>query len=78
MRTWFACLFFLTIGMLPFGYRIEPLQVTEVRHGLVTLQGDDSVFQVDEEEAWRPGDRAEAIVRDGIRMEEVNNEKNIL
>ena len=69
MRTWFALLFFLTIGMRPIGWSVEPLKVTEVRHGLVTMVGKDSVYQITEDEAWRVGDRAEAIVRDGRIVE---------
>ena len=69
MRTWFALLFFLTIGMRPFGWSVEPLKVTEVRQGLVTMVGEDSVYQIEAAEAWRVGDRAEAIVRDGKIVE---------
>lgn len=69
MRTWFTLLFFLTMGMGHYGYTIEPLTVTEVRHGLVTMKGEDSVYQIDEAEAWQVGDKAEVIVRDGEVIE---------
>lgn len=69
MAKMFALLVFLTIGMRPFGWSVEPLKVTEVRHGLVTMVGKDSVYQIAEDEAWRVGDRAEAIVRDGRIVE---------
>lgn len=69
MRTWFALLFFLTIGMRPFGWSVEDVRVTEVRHGLVTMVGKGSVYQIAEDEAWRVGDRAEAIVREGRIVE---------
>ena len=69
MRTWFSLLFFLTLGMAPFGYRIEPLTVVEAHDDRTILQGEDCVFQVDNEQSWRIGDRAEAIVRDGRLLE---------
>ncbi len=69
MKTWFTLLVFLTIGMRPFGCSVEPLKVTEVRQGLVTMVGEDSVYQIEAAEAWRVGDRAEAIVRDGKIVE---------
>ena len=66
---WFALLAFLTIGMRPFGWSVESLKVTEVRQGLVTMVGEDSVYQITEDESWQVGDRAEAIVRDGKIVE---------
>lgn len=69
MTRWFALLAFLTLGMRPFGWSVEPLKVTEVRQGLVTMVGEDSVYQITEDEAWRVGDRAEAIVRNGRIVE---------
>ena len=66
---WFALLAFLTIGMRPFGWSVESLKVTEVRQGLVTMVGEDAVYQITEDESWRVGDRAEAIVRDGRIVE---------
>ena len=60
MRTWFSLLFFLTIGMSYFGYTIEPLTVTDVRSCWVTMDDKYTIFS---DEAWRIGDRAEAIVR---------------
>lgn len=69
MARWFALLAFLTLGMRPFGWSVEDVRVTEVRHGLVTMVGEDSVYQIEAAEAWRVGDRAEAIVRDGKIVE---------
>lgn len=69
MARWFALLAFLTLGMRPFGWSVEDVRVTEVRQGLVTMVGDDAVYQITEDEAWRVGDRAEAIVRDGKIVE---------
>lgn len=64
-----ALLFFLTLGMAHFGWSVEPLKVTEVRQGLVTMVGADAVYQITEDESWRVGDRAETIVRDGKIVE---------
>lgn len=69
MARWFALLAFLTLGMRPFGWSVEDVRVTEVRHGLVTMVGKDSVYQIEEAESWRVGDRAEAIVREGRIVE---------
>lgn len=66
---WFALLAFLTLGMRPFGWSVEDVRVTEVRQGLVTMVGEDSVYQIEAAEAWQVGDRAEAIVRDGKIIE---------
>lgn len=69
MARWFALLAFLTLGMRPFGWSVEDVRVTEVRQGLVTMVGEDSVYQIEAAESWRVGDRAEAIVRDGKIVE---------
>lgn len=69
MARWFALLAFLTLGMRPFGWSVEDVRVTEVRQGLVTMVGDDAVYQITEDESWRVGDRAEAIVREGRIVE---------
>lgn len=69
MARWFALLAFLTLGMRPFGWSVEDVRVTEVRQGLVTMVGDDAVYQITEDESWQVGDRAEAIVRDGKIVE---------
>ena len=68
MRTWFSLLFFLTIGMAPFGYRIEPLRVRDIQSCMVTLVGENE-YTVFSDEAWRIGDQAEAIVREGEIVE---------
>ena len=65
MTRW-ALLLFLTLGMRGM-YTADTAVVTEVRNGLVTMETADRVYQIDEAEAWRVGDRAEVIVgRDGI------------
>lgn len=69
MRAWFALLFFLTMGMSHYGYTIEPLWVVEAHDDRAILQGDDCVFELDNEQSWRVGDRAEAIVREGKIVE---------
>ena len=69
MARWFALPAFLTLGMRPFGWSVEDVRVTEVRQGLVTMVGADAVYQIAEDESWRVGDRAEAIVRDGKIVE---------
>ena len=69
MTKLFALLAFLTLGMQPFGWSVEDVRVTEVRQGLVTMVGKDAVYQINEDESWRGGDRAEAIVRDGKIVE---------
>lgn len=69
MTKLFALLAFLTLGMRPFGWSVEDVRVTEVRQGLVTMVGADAVYQITEDESWRVGDRAEAIVRDGKIIE---------
>lgn len=66
---WFALLAFLTLGMRPFGWSVVDVRVTEVRQGLVTMVGEDSVYQIEAAESWRVGDRAEAIVREGRIVE---------
>lgn len=62
---YYALLFFLTLGMACMGYKVETLTVTRVEKGIVTM-GD---YTIPEHEAWRVGDRAEAIVRDGKIVE---------
>lgn len=61
-----ALLLFLTLGMHGI-YTTDTAVVTEVRNGLVTMECESGVYQIDEAEAWRKGDRAEVIVgRNGI------------
>lgn len=72
---WFALLAFLALGMRPFGWSVEPLKVTEVRQGLVTMVGADAVYQIEQHEAWEVGDEGKAIVRDG-RIIEVRYERS--
>ena len=65
MTRW-ALLLFLTLGMHGM-YTADTAVVTEVRSGLVTMECESGVYQIDEHEAWRVGDRAEVIVgRNGI------------
>lgn len=66
-RMWML-LVFLTLGMHEM-YQYTDLTVTAVEHGLVTLQGKDAVYQIEEAEAWRKGDKAEAITADGKIIE---------
>lgn len=60
MSRW-ALLLFLTLGMHGI-YTAEEAVVTEVRSGLVTMETRDRVYQIEEHEAWRVGDRAEVIL----------------
>lgn len=69
MARWFALLAFLTLGMRPFGWSVEDVRVTEVRQGLVTMVGEDTVYQITEDESWQKGDRALALVRHGKIVE---------
>ena len=61
-------LVFLTLGMHGM-YQHTELNVTDVRHGLVTLEGKEEVYQIQEHEAWRKGDKAEAITAKGRIIE---------
>lgn len=60
MTRW-ALLIFLTLGMHGI-YAAEEAVVTDVRHGIVTMECDRGVYQIEEHEAWRVGDRAEVVV----------------
>lgn len=52
------------------GWTITKVSVTRDRRALVlTMVGEDAVYQITEDESWRVGDRAEAIVRDGRIVE---------
>lgn len=63
---YFTLLLFLTLGMHGM-YTADTAVVTEVRNGLVTMECESGVYQIEEHEAWRVGDRAEVIVgRNGI------------
>lgn len=62
---YYALLFFLTLGMACMGYKVETLTVTRVENGIVTM-GD---YTIPEAEAWRVGDKAEAIIREGEIIE---------
>lgn len=62
-------LFFLTLGMAHFGWSVEKVEVVDVHSGLVTMESTEGVYQIEAAEAWRVGDRAEAIVRDGKIVE---------
>lgn len=61
MNKWLL-LVFLTLGMHGM-YQHTDLLVTEVQHGMVTMEGEDKTYTIEEHEAWRIGDRAEAIVQ---------------
>ena len=58
---YFTLLLFLTLGMHGM-YTADTAVVTEVRNGLVTMECDSGVYQIDEHEAWRVGDRAEVVI----------------
>ena len=64
--------FILTVWMrrqeLAAAYR-QTMTVTAVRSGTVTLTDGERAYEMPEHEAWRIGDRAEAIVRDGKIVE---------
>lgn len=64
-----ALLFFLTLGMAHFGWRVEKVEVVDVHSGLVTMESTEGVYQIEQHEAWKVGDQAEAIVRDGKIIE---------
>lgn len=57
---YFTLIFFLTLAGY-FGYSAETLTVTRVEKGIVTM-GD---YTIPEHEAWREGDKAEVIIREG-------------
>lgn len=62
---YFTLIFFLTLAGY-FGYSAEVMTVTRVEKGIVTM-GD---YTIPEAEAWRVGDKAEVIIREGeILME---------
>ena len=63
-----ALLLFLTLGMHGM-YQRQDMTVIEVAHGVVTLESDGTCYTIDEAEAWRVGDRAEAIVSGGKIVE---------
>ncbi len=65
MRAWFALLVFLTLGTHGI-CRVETAKVTEVRNGVVTMETGERVYQIEEHEPWRVGDRAEIVVGEGI------------
>lgn len=69
MAKMFALLAFLTLGMRPFGWSVEDVKVVDTHSGLVTMESPNGVYQIEQHEAWRVGDRAEAIVRDGRIVE---------
>lgn len=62
---YYALLFFLTLGMTCMGYKVETMTVTRVENGIVKM-GD---YTIPEAEAWRVGDEAEAIIREGEIIE---------
>lgn len=68
MRAWF-CAVALAALLLPGGYRIEPCEVTAVERGVVTLTGLDGDYWIAEDEAWRVGDKALALVSRGRIVE---------
>lgn len=69
MKTWFAILAIVTAMLRPIGYRIEPVKVTDVTRGVVTMTGLDGDYWIPEDEAWQVGDRGLALVRQGKIVE---------
>lgn len=69
MRSWFAILAIVTTMLRPIGYRIEPVTVTDVSNGIVTMTGTDGDYWIQEDEAWQVGDRGVALVRQGKIVE---------
>lgn len=67
MNKWLL-LVFLAMGMHGM-YQYTDLIVTDVQHGIVTMEGNGSVYQIEAHEAWRKGDKAEAITADGKIIE---------
>ena len=51
----------LSFGGTPAAYR-QPMTVTAVRSGTVTLSDGEREYEMPEHEAWRVGDRAECIM----------------
>lgn len=59
----FILLWFLTLGMV--GYTATEATVTKVENGIVTMVSEGREYMIEEAEAWRVGDRAEVIIREG-------------
>lgn len=59
----FILLWFLTLGMV--GYTATEATVTKVERGTVTMQTSEGTYTLPEAEAWRVGDKAEVIIREG-------------
>lgn len=59
----FILLWFLTLGMV--GYTATEATVTKVDNGIVTMVTDEGIYMIEEAEAWRVGDKAEVIIREG-------------
>ena len=51
----------LSFGGTPAAYR-QPMTVTAVHRGVVTLTDGEREYEMPEHEAWRVGDRAECIM----------------
>lgn len=69
MRKWFALITIVAAILRPIGCHIEPVAVTEVTHGVVTMAGLDGDYWIPEDESWQKGDRALALVRHGKIVE---------
>lgn len=66
---WLTILAIATSMLLPFGYRIEHCEVTNVEHGVVTMTGEDGDYWIPEDEAWKVGNKALALVSKGKIIE---------
>lgn len=69
MIKWFAIWTIAASMLLPIGFRVEQCQVTDVSKGIVTLTGSDGDYWIPEDEAWRVGNKAIALVRKGKIIE---------
>lgn len=59
----FILLWFLTLGMV--GYTATEATVTKVERGIVAMRTEEGIYTIEEAEAWRVGDKAEVIIREG-------------
>ena len=65
---WFTIIM-ATMMLLPCGYRIEHCTVTDVSKGIVTMTGEDGDYWIPEDEAWKVGNKALALVSKGKIIE---------
>ena len=58
---YYAIIFFMAMSLGHFGFTVETLPVTKVEKGIVTM----GKYEIPEDEAWKVGDVAEAIIHEG-------------